>query len=119
MSYISYSQVNQLEEFPIIAGTNFLLKFEVYEDDGVTLLDMGGASVKWMLCPYGQPSYNIAQLDGTITAVGKFEVELLPITTENLSGKYIQQALITSFLGKVYRPGQGVCLIIPQIPVNT
>jgi hypothetical protein len=118
MSFISYAQINSLEEFPLIAGTNFTLKFIVYEDDGVTLLDMGGATIYWVLCPYGQPDYAVAQLSGTITSIGHFEVEITSSTTRNLSGKYIHQPVIISFLGDEYRPGQGIILIQPQIPVT-
>lgn len=115
-TYTVYAQINSLEEFGFIAGTSFTLNFNVYEKDGVTPLDMGGATFKWVLSPYGQ-SYSILEKEGTITGVGTAEVQLDTIDTTSLAGKYIQQPVIVSFSGEEYRPGQGVILMIPSIPL--
>lgn len=117
MTYISYATINSLEETSLIAGSDFTLEFNAFEDDGVTPLDLGGATTKLVLSPYGQTDYTILQLNGIITATSKFEVVLSSSDTEDLSGKYIQQPIITSFGGKEYRPAQGVILFIPRIPI--
>lgn len=116
-SYVLYSQINSLEEFSFIAGTPFTLYFTVYEQDGTTLLDMGGGTFKWVLSPYGQ-NYNVLDVEGTITDVGKANVQLETADTELLSGKYIHQPVIISFSGEKYRPSQGVVLIIPRTALN-
>jgi hypothetical protein len=118
MTFITYAQINQLEEFGFIAGTDYTLTFNVFEADGQTPLDLGGATVKWVLSPYGQTSYNILELDGTIVSASTFEVEIPSASTEELSGKYIQQPVVISFIGETYRAGQGVVLISPRIPLN-
>ena len=55
MTFVNYAKLNSLKEFSLIAGTEYTLEFNVFEADGVTPLDLGGATVKWVLCPYGQP----------------------------------------------------------------
>ena len=118
MSYLTYATINSLEEFGFIAGTDYLITFNVFEENGITPLDMGGATIKWALAPYGQTSYNVLQLNGVITGVGVFTVTVPSASTETLSGKYIHQPVITSFAGAEYRPGQGVLLLMPQIPMT-
>lgn len=118
MSFIAYATINSLEETFMIAGTDYTLTFTAYEEDGLTPADLGGAVIKWMLCPYGRTSYNILQIDGTITGVSTFDVEISGDDTLALSGKYLQQFEITSFFGQKFRPAQGVILISPAIPVS-
>lgn len=115
-TYTIYAQINSLEEFGFIAGTSYTLNFNVYEENGVTPLDMGGATFKWVLSPYGQ-NYSVLEKTGTITGVGTAEVQLNTADTETLSGKYIQQPVIVSFSGEEYRPGQGVILMVPRTPL--
>lgn len=116
-TYTLYSQVNSLNEFAFIAGTPFTLNFNVYEENGITPLDMGGGTFKWVLSRYGQ-NENILEIMGTITGVGTATVELATEDTETLSGKYVHQPVIISFSGQEYRPSQGICLIIPRIPLS-
>ena len=117
-SYIPYTNINQLEEFSMIAGTEFTLEFNVFEEDGVNPLDLGGATITWVLCPYGQPDYNVLQKTATITGTNTFEVLIGGDDTEELSGKYIQQPVIVSFTNQKFRPAQGAILIQPLIPLN-
>lgn len=117
MSYVTYADINSLEEFGYIGGTDYVITFNVYEQDGITPLDMGGATIKWVVSPYGQSDYNVLQVDGVITGVGTFTVTVPSAGTRNLSGKYIHQPVITSFLGTEYRPAQGVLIIVPRIPI--
>lgn len=113
-TYTVYAQINSLEEFGFIAGTSFTLNYNIYESNGTVPLDMGGGSFKIRLSPYGQ-TYAILEKEGTITGIGTAEVVLDSVDTAQLSGKYIQQPIITSFSGESYIPGQGVILIIPAI----
>jgi hypothetical protein len=112
MTFASYSQ-NCIPEFTMIAGNDYTLEFVVYEDDGVTPMDIGGATTYWLLSPYGQPDYTIAQISGVVTATNKFEVVIPSATTQGLSGVYIQQPVLISFPEpqKEYRPGQGTIII--------
>lgn len=116
-SFISYAKLNSLEEFSFIAGNTYTLEFEVYDEDDAPS-DLGGATIVWTLCPYGQPDYTILQKSGAIdvSMPSKFTVELDSADTDALSGKFIQQPVITAFGGQEYRPAQGVVLILPRIP---
>lgn len=116
--YLTYATINSLEEFGFIAGTDYEITFNVFESNGVTPLDMGGATVYWTLAPYGQTSYNVLQITGVITDVGVFIVSVPSESTSTLSGKFIHQPVIVSFAGSKYRPGQGILLLSPRIPLN-
>ena len=118
MSYTSYAALNSLEETSFIAQSEFTLYFTAYQADGVTPLDLGGAYISWELCPYGQDSYTVLQKIAVVTGANTFKVVLLANDTRGLSGKYIHQPVITSFAGNIYRPAQGVLLILPAIPVT-
>ena len=116
-SFQNFAIINSLDEFSMIAGSEYTLTFNVYQQDGLTPLDLGGATVKWVLCPYGQTDYNILQKTATITGTNTFNVVLSASDTISLSGKYIQQPVIFSFTGIEYRPAQGILLILSAIPV--
>jgi hypothetical protein len=116
MSYTAYTEINSLEEFSLIAGNSYTIDFIAYQSDGVNPMDLGGASVYWILSPYGQPDYNIVQITGTVTGLNTFEFNFTSTLSSPLSGKYVHQPVIVSFSGKEYRPAQGICLIIPRIP---
>jgi len=115
MTYTPYSEINYLEEFSLIAGNSYTVDFVAYEYDGVTPMDLGGASVYWVLSPYGRPDYTIVQITGIVTGANTFEFNFTSTLSSPLSGKYIHQPVIVSFSGKEYRPAQGLCLIIPKI----
>lgn len=116
-TYVLYEQINALGEFQFTAGTDFNLTFTVYDEDGVTLQNIGGATTYVTFSPFGQ-SYNILQKSGSLIDDYSFEVNLLPADTESLSGKYIVQPVIQSFYGQQYRPSQAIVLINPAIPLN-
>ncbi len=117
MSYSSYSQINSLEETTFIAGNDFTLKYEVYESDGVTPMDIGGATVYCLISPYGQPEYNEVQITATITGANTFEANITALLSKELSGYYIHQPVIIAFSGAEYRPAQGLLNILPQTPI--
>ena len=116
-TFTKYEQINALTEFAFIAGTDYTLTFTVYDDDGVTPQDIGGATIAWTLSPYGR-SYNSLEIAGSITDTSEFEVVIPASSTETFSGKYIQQITIDSFYGQRFRPAQGVVLIVPRTPLN-
>lgn len=117
MGYNSYSQINSLEETTFIAGNDFTLSYAVYEEDGVTPMDLGGASVYCMISPYGQPEYSEVQIAALITGANTFEAEITSVMSKDLSGIYIHQPVILAFSGSEYRPAQGLLNILPQTPI--
>lgn len=114
MAYDLYDQIS-LEEFIMIAGNSYTIDFTAYEEDGVNPMDLGGATVYWVLSPYGRPNYTAVQISGTITGANTFDIEFTSTISKNLSGKYIHQPVIVSFSGKEYRPAQGIINIVPKI----
>lgn len=117
MSYASYSQ-DTLSDLSFIAGNDFTFEFVVTESDGVTPMDISGSTVKWVLSPYGQPSYKVCQVEGVITDTNKFTVSLSSTLTKDLSGNYIHQPIIVALSGAEYRPAQGVLVVKPRIPYS-
>jgi hypothetical protein len=116
MTYTPYTAINSLAEFSFIAGSQYELDFTVYESDGINPMDLGGATIYWVLAPYGQADHKVAKITATITGTNTFKVVIPSATSQSWSGKYIHQPVIISFAGLEYRPCQGVLLIIPQTP---
>ena len=118
----TYEEIYTLPEISFIGGTDKLFTFTTYDDDGVTPLVITGGDVKWLLCPYGE--FNITTLEKTvasgitITGASEFTVTLDAADTVTLSGKFIQQVIITDFIGNIFRPGQGTILILPAIQAS-
>lgn len=119
MTYSAFRTTNALEEFSFIAETDYTLTFTVYESDGVTPVDLGGGTIKWVLSPMGQPDFNILELDGVINTTSTFTVSIPAAQTSGLSGKFVHQPVITDFEGKTFRPAQGIITIIPRIPLTS
>jgi len=116
MSYLLYSQLNTLEKISFIAGTLYTLEYMVYDEDGVTPLDLNSSTTKLYLCPYGQQNFIAVDADGVLSVTtGLFTVELTKAMTQNLSGTYIQQPTVIDFEGKEFRLGQGEIVILPRI----
>jgi hypothetical protein len=118
MTYTAYTTINSLSEFSFIAGSQYEIHFTVYQSDGVNPMDLGGATIYWVLAPYGQPDYTVVQITGQITGTNTFKVIIPSVTSASLSGKYIHQPIIISVAGLEYRPAQGIVLILPQTPYS-
>jgi len=116
-SFVLYDQINSLDEVAFIAGTTYVFHFSVYEENGVTPVDLQGATIKWTLSPYGESAYSALEKTATITGTNTFDVSLTTNDTKNLSGKFIQQPVVIAFGAEEYRPAQGVVLILPRTPL--
>lgn len=112
------SEINQLTEFALIAGSREILEFYFYYEDG-TPVDLSSSQVKWRLSKMGQQNIPILEKDGEI-----FEYEgvmcaatvvLSSPNTQNLSGKYLQQPILIDYQGQEYFPQQGIITFVPQI----
>ena len=110
-----YETINVLPDMSFIGGTDKILEFTCYDDDGVTLLTITSGDVEWRLCPFGEFDVQTLEKTGTITTANKFTITLTAADTVNLSGKFIQQVFVTDFFGKTFVPGQGIVLISPAI----
>jgi hypothetical protein len=110
----SYDSLNNLSEISFVAGTEKLLTFTVYNEDGVTLLNISSGSATWKLCQYGEFQTTILTKTGTVINANQFTVLLDPVDTETLSGKYIQQIIVIDNSGKTFVPGQGIIIISPS-----
>ena len=112
----SYDTLNNIPEISFTGGTNKTFLFTAYQENGLDLLDITTGSATWLLCPYGQFDTTALSKAATITDANHFSVTLEPADTILLSGKYIQQAKVTDSTGKIFRPGQGVVIILHAVP---
>lgn len=116
MSYLTISQLNTLEEFAFIGGTEYTLEYTVYNTNGIDPLDISSATTKLYICPYGQPDYAVLEKNGVLSmTTGKFTVTLSSTDTATLSGKFIQQPTVIDFEGNEFRFAQGLFTILPKI----
>lgn len=108
--------VNTLEEIYMIAGSTYELIYDAFDGDGEPL-DMVGSTMKLKLSQFGRPNFVVLTKNGTYSAVpsNRFTVKLSVEDTKLLSGKYVQQPIITDYLGDEHIPGQGFITIAPRI----
>ena len=108
-----YKDINSLEEITFIAGTEYIIYFKVYNQDG-TPANLTSSTCTWKMCPYGEPTNVVLEYTGTVTATDTFSVTLLPADTLSLSGKFIHQPIVETS-GVTRRSQQGIITIIPAI----
>ena len=114
----SYDTLNNLPDLVFIGGTDKVLTFACFESNGLNPLNITGGSIAWYLCPFGQFTINTLTKTGSINSpgtLGTFTVTLDTADTIVLRGKFIQQVIITDYIGNTFRPGQGIVLIQPAI----
>lgn len=111
----AYVKINSLEDMQFIAGTDYTLIFEAYDESGDPL-DVSSSTFLWKLCPYGRKDVLSVSIDGAFVEGNKFSVSIEPDDTATLEGGvYIQQPIIIDSLGKTYIPAQGIVTIVEKI----
>ena len=118
MTSTAYDRLNSMEDIEFIAGTQYTLYFEMFEEDGVTVLDITAATVSVRVSYLGQPETAVIDQSGTITDAtnGLWNAVLATADTEGLYGVFVVQPYITDFGGDVF-PAQGKLVILPKITV--
>lgn len=111
----SYEMINSMDEYAFIGGSFSEMTFVIENSDG-SPVDLSSATVAWNMSYYGQPDTNILTKVGVVQVVTNEVIVTLDATdTENLSGKFAHQLVITDFNGDVFVPAQGIITIIPKI----
>jgi len=109
--------INNIENLSFIGGQQMELTFPVADELGAPV-DLASSVCTWTMSPYGNPNYVSLALIGVASGSpneNEFVVTISGSSTENLSGKFIQQPKVVDFSGKTHLPGQGTIQIIPQI----
>jgi len=106
---------NDLEQITMIAGDELKLEYKLY-DNKQKEIDLNGATCLLSVFKYGDPSYVIFSIEGTVDNVelNKFEVIVSGSYTQNLSGVYQQQVKIIDGTGSSHIPSQGKIIIFPS-----
>lgn len=112
---ISHDNLYNLPEISFIGGTDKTFTFTPYQSDGTTYISVIGATISWQLCPYGEYNITLLEKTGTVIDSHTFTVVIDAADTLYLSGKYVQQILVTDFTGKLFKPAQGIVIILPAI----
>ena len=109
--------LNALEEFSFIAGTEYTIEYMVYQADGINPLDISSTTTKIYICPYGQPNYVFLTKAGVVSGVttGLFTVTLTSVNTSSMSGKYIHQPVIADSADTEFRLAQGLFTVLTKI----
>jgi len=108
--------INDLTEFSFIAGTKQVLTFDIYDASGSSV-DLSPCVTSWVMSPYGNPQYATLTIGGTLSGSSipnRFEVIISGSSTENLSGKYTHQPVVTDYASNEFRPSQGNIIIVPR-----
>jgi hypothetical protein len=98
------------------AGDDQDFTFNVF-DSASQLVDLNGATCSANIFRYGDASYNIVALTGTITAsptLGQFTAQLTSACSITMSGVYSIQPVVLDYLGKKHIPAQGKVIVFPS-----
>ncbi|MCK9436688.1 MAG: hypothetical protein M0Q12_05715 [Synergistaceae bacterium] len=115
---LSNININSLDEKTFIAGTYQELPFDVFDSYG-NPINISTFTCTWVLSPFGQPNTVSLSKTGEYQAGyathNRFIVCLYSTDTASLSGKYVQQPIVTGNPGYEFRMGQGYVNIIDAI----
>jgi len=110
--------INSLSEESFIAGTYKEFTFDYFDIDGDPV-NISSFTCAWVLSPFGSPDTVSLSKSGVYRTDcltnNRFTVYLYSDDTLLLSGKYVQQPIITGNPGYDFRLGQGIINIIPAI----
>lgn len=106
----SYSSINILGDFSLIAGGTFILRFHTLDQDNIAA-DISSTTIKWRLAPYGT-DHTVLEKTGVIMASDTVYINLASNDTAGLSGKYAHQLSFEFPNGARLIPAQGVITIV-------
>jgi hypothetical protein len=109
-----YTSIYDLPEIDFIAGTQQTLSFAIFDSSG-SPMSLLGSTCTYVLAPYGQSSAVVTKTATAGSATNIMSVTLASGDTATLSGKFIQQPVITTIDSIEYRPSIGIVQIIPRI----
>lgn len=115
MSSFTCTEMNNLEEIVLVAGSEMTLEFQITDSAG-SPVDLTTCTLSWEMSPYGFFETAVTK-SGSVSgsASNVFDVVLASADTTDLYGKYIHQPKIVDFNGSEFRPAQGIITIIPAI----
>ena len=105
---------NNLEEVHMISGDETVLTYYVYNHQGRPL-DLSACLTNVYIFKYGDPSYIIADIPGSLVTSGSVKnCFTATFSGSGLSGVYQQQVRIVDFSDRVHVPSQGKIIIFPS-----
>lgn len=115
MTQTAYDRLNTMADTEFIAGEVFTLNFEMFEEDGVTPLDLTGGSAEVRVSYLGQPETSVVTLTGVldVSPINTWSAVFQSTDTIDLSGAFIMQSFTIDFQGDEFIK-QGNLVIAPQ-----
>lgn len=111
---LSSTSIYNIVEITKIAGNYFELDYTVLDSTN-NPVDLTASTCILNISYYGQPNFIALTKTGTITGLNTFKIVFNAPDTVNLSGKFVQQPVVTDFSGDVFIPGQGIINLLPKI----
>ena len=108
---------NNLPDMEMYAGDEQDLAYNVYDDNSASsLIDLNGATCYVNIFRYGDPSYTVNTLNGSIAGspLGLFTVTLTSACSISMSGNYTQQVVVVDYTSKKHIPAQGKIIVYPS-----
>lgn len=112
----AYDRLNSMEDTEFIAGSTFTLNFEMFQEDGVTPLNLTGGSAEVRISYLGQPETSIVILTGVldVTPINTWYAIFESSDTADLSGVFVMQPRVVDSDGDEFLPAQGRLVIVPE-----
>jgi len=109
----SYSTINSLGDFSFVAGSTYLIKFTVLDQNSAAI-NITGATCSLRLAEYGSSTALLTKT-GSVTATNVFTILFSADDTDGLAGKYSYQPKIVFSDGNSIIPAQGIITLIKEI----
>ena len=106
----TFSTINSLGDYPMIAGGTYTMKFTVLDQSG-SPVDLSTVTCTMKLAPFGT-DYTVLTKTGSVIASNIFSIILSAEDTTGLSGKYTYQPILTLASLEVLKPAQGILTIV-------
>jgi hypothetical protein len=106
----TFSTINSLGDYPLIAGGTYTMKFTVLDQSG-SPVSLSTVTCSMKLAPFGT-DYTVLTKTGSVIATNIFSITLSAEDTSGLSGKYTYQPILTLATTEVLKPAQGILTIV-------
>ena len=112
----AYDRINSMADTEFIAGSRYILYFEMFEADGVTPLDLTGGSASVRVSYLGQPETSVITLTGVLDVIpiNTWTATFQPADTTGLEGVFVMQPRVTDSASAEFISAQGRLVLLPE-----
>lgn len=104
--------LTNLDETVFIAGSVQYFEYTIYNSETGALVDISDLDLRFTLnSAYGQANFSPVIIQATKKDSNTFRVEITETDTADLKGFYLQQPVLTDYLGQEFKPSQGSVIV--------